>query len=158
MFSGKANVVLPCREGYRTRHKEKGVFFFNSHHEWKTGRRTHCISAPHILAISTIRFRRLATGSSSRSKYVQNVPIAMQHAIIPYPMLEISSSCSFAVSDPVPHNRQIVHLRRTEMHHHYNHISPPSPATHLRHASEYADSKSRTQRRVSKSGLFRRLS
>ena len=49
-------------------------------------------------------------------------------------------------------------LEYQEIRHYYSHISPPSPATHLRHASEYADSKSRTQRRVSKSGLVRRLS
>lgn len=40
----------------------------------------------------------------------------------------------------------------------FSQMSPPSPATHRLHASEYATSKSRTHRRVSNKGLSQRLS
>ena len=40
----------------------------------------------------------------------------------------------------------------------FSQMSPPSPATHRLHASQYATSKSRTHRRVSNKGLSQRLS
>ncbi len=161
--SSQANVAMPWDRGHQREPSEKEVLAFNNHHRWKTGRRTYCVSAPSSYYLKHPRYL-VPSPKPASHQVLEQVMICPESPALcnmpsyPIQCQEFPSSCSFAIPHFVHHNRKIIHARTAEILHHYNHISPPSPATHLRHASEYADSKSRTQRRVSKSGLVRRLS
>ena len=156
------NLVHPT-QGLQSQ-RERGLIFHNPN-TWARGRRTHCVSA--LISVLPPISQVLASVPQAReppSPRAGNAMSRMSPALCKN-ILSYQIQCRKfpPLAPPLVQIPYLVTVKSytleyQEIRHYYSHISPPSPATHLRHASEYADSKSRTQRRVSKSGLVRRLS